>query len=182
MLMVWIVLDSFIHVLGTFSTLNSILKTEIKTTVLVNTAGEVTDPAFPRTSPDHIFVHGTLKSGAIVSINFRGMNGKTVSGTGVRWTITGTEGEIEVTGPEYSWQIGIPGAKILVRAGEKEEVEEVDFKDRVEKEYVSAVNVPSTNLARVYQAFAKGEIGKYASFEDAVETHRVLDGIKKGFL
>lgn len=47
---------------------------------------------------------------------------------------------------------------------------------------MSAVNVPSTNLARVYEAFASGEKGRYATFEDAVETHRVLDGIKKGSL
>ena len=158
------------------------MKTEEKTIALVNSAGEVTDPAFPKTSPDHIFVHGTLKSGAFASINYRAVHGKTVSGTGVRWTITGTDGEVEATSPEFAWQYGMPGAHIRVRAGKGDEVEEVDFKDAKEPNYVSSVNVPSTNPARVYEALAKGEKGRFASFEDAVELHRVLDGIKRGSL
>lgn len=100
----------------------------------------------------------------------------------MHWTITGTEGEIEISGPEFAWQYGMPGAKILVRAGEKQELEEVDFKDSEEKEYVSAVNVPSTNPARVYEAFSKGEKGRFANFEDAIELHKTLDAIKKGSL
>jgi predicted dehydrogenase len=127
-------------------------------------------------------VHGTLKSGAFASINFRDVHGKTVSGAGVRWTITGTEGEIEVTSPEFPWQFGMPGAKILLRAGEKDEIEEVDFKDLGEKEYVSTMKVPAANVARVYDAFATGKKGRFASFEDAVETHRLLDAVKKGSL
>lgn len=169
------------HVLGGFESLNSILKTESKTIALANAEGKVVDPAFPKTSPDHIFVHGTLKSEAFASINFRSVKGKTASGAGVRWTITGTEGEIEVSSPEFAWQYGKPGAKILLSGGEGE-VEEVDFRDPKEEQYVSALNVPSSNPARVYMAFAKSEKGKFASFEDAVETHRVLDAIKKGSL
>ena len=85
------------------------------------------------------------------------MHGKTASTAGVRWTITGKDGEIEATSPEFAFQYGMPGAKILLRAGEKDEVEEVDFRDLEEKEYVSAMKVPVANPARVYEAFTTGE-------------------------
>jgi hypothetical protein len=127
-------------------------------------------------------VQGTLKSGAFASINYRAVHVKTASGTGVRWTITGTDGEIEVSSGEFAWQYGMPGPKILLRAGQSDEVEEVDFKDAKEPEYVSTVDIPSTNPARVYEAFVKGEKGRYATFEDAVETHHMLDSIKNGSL
>ncbi|KAG0652059.1 Aspirochlorine biosynthesis E [Hyphodiscus hymeniophilus] len=175
-------LDTFINVLGTFDTLNSLLKTDRKTGILVDAAGDLVDPAYPITSPDHIFVHGTLNSGVSASINFRAISGKTVSGTGVRWTITGTEGEIEVSSPEVGWQYGMPGQKILMRTGDKDEVEEVDFTDKEEKQYVSAVGLLSKNPARIYEAFAEGEKNKYATFEDAMDVNKVLDGIKKGSL
>ena len=169
------------HVLGEFEHLNSIFKTENKTIAICNSEGKVIDPAFPKTSPDFIFVHGTLRSGAFASINYRSVKGKTVSGAGLHWTITGSEGEIEVSAPEFPWQYGMPGSKILLRVGE-EKVEEVDIKDPKEELYVSSLNVPSANPARVYEAFANGERGRFASFDDAVETHRVLDAIKKGSL
>jgi hypothetical protein len=72
----------------------------------------------------------------------------------------------------------MPGAKILMRDKDKDEIIEVDFKNKEEKDYVSTVSVPSTNPARVYEAFVKGEKGRYATFENAVEIHRVLDAIK----
>ncbi|KAJ8065815.1 hypothetical protein OCU04_006478 [Sclerotinia nivalis] len=48
----------------------------------------------------------------------------TASGATIRWTITGTEGETEITTPEVMWQIAFPGAtlKIQARIGHKVEV------------------------------------------------------------
>lgn len=135
-----------------------------------------------KTAPDHIFVHGTLKSGTFVSVNYRTPNSNTVSGTGVRWTITGTEGEIEITTPETSWQSRGPGRKIRLKDRKSAEVQEVDFRDPYEPLYVSAMDIPATNPARVYEALTKENKSRYATFEDAVETHRVLDGIRIGSL
>jgi len=49
-------------------------------------------------------VQGELNSGAVVSVNFRRIpfGLKTVDHTGLRWVITGTEGEVELTTPEFS--------------------------------------------------------------------------------
>jgi hypothetical protein len=58
--------------------------------------GNVVEKAHPKTTPDQIFIQGTLESGAVVSINYRDVpSGKTVHELGIRWIITGTEGEIE---------------------------------------------------------------------------------------
>ena len=177
-----IVLDSFVYVLGNFTNLSSILKVGEHTVALVDAGGNIVDPAYPNTTPDEIFVQGTLKSGGVASINYHWVPvGKTVNGTGVRWTIVGTKGEIEITTPETTWQIGIPGAtfKIQDRDGE---VQDVDFSDSTEPAYVSSVALPGTNTARVMEAFAKGEKDKYADFEDALEIHRLLDVIRAGHL
>ena len=58
----------------------------------------------PKDAPDEIFVQGKLNSGAVVSANFRRIpfGLRTVDNNGLRWVITGTEGEIELTTPEFS--------------------------------------------------------------------------------
>ncbi len=92
----------------------------------------------------------------------------------MHWLITGTKGEIEIVTPEVQWQLGPPGMKLRVRTKEAG-FEEVGW----EEEHVNKVGFPGTNVARVYEAFAKGEKGKYADFDDAVVRHRMLDMIVK---
>ena len=53
----------------------------------------------PKTAPDHILVQGELANGALASISFRKAR-KPVDALGLRWLITGTKGELEVTFPE----------------------------------------------------------------------------------
>lgn len=60
------------------------------------------------------------------------------------------------------------------------EVEDVNFEDKNEKEYVSSVPFPGTNSARVWEAFATEKTDKYTTFEDALEVHRLLDAIRAG--
>ncbi len=97
----------------------------------------------------------------------------------MHWLITGTEGEIEIVTPEVQWQLGPPGTKLRVRTKEAG-FEEVGWEEGIrEEEHVNKVGFPGTNVARVYEAFAKGEKGKYSDFEDAVVRHRMLDMIVK---
>jgi hypothetical protein len=56
----------------------------------------------PKTTSDTAFLQGKLASGAVASINFRHAFGDAVDNVRLRWLITGTEGEIEVTDPTPS--------------------------------------------------------------------------------
>lgn len=103
MKLILLVLDSFTHVLGNISTSNSILQVVDKEATMESTK-DGSHYQFARTSPDEIFVQGKLESGAVAAINFRRIpfGNKTVDNVGVRWVITGTEGEIELTTQEIS--------------------------------------------------------------------------------
>ena len=94
------VVDSFTHVLGGFSSFNSILKADEAEVNIVSPNGS--HYRVRKTAPNEIFLQGILQSGAVVSVNFRNVpfGNKTIDDKGVRWTITGTEGEIEITTPE----------------------------------------------------------------------------------
>lgn len=97
-------MDSFTHILGSFAKLSSILEVEASTVTLVDASGNIVEEKHPKTTPDEVFVQGILKSGAVVSTNYRQIPAKTtVTRTGIRWIITGTQGEIELTTPELQW-------------------------------------------------------------------------------
>ena len=138
-----------------------------------DSTGEVEDPTYPKTAPDHILVQGTLSSGAVASISYRTVT-KAIDGAGVRWLITGTKGEIEIITPEYAWQMGPPGTTIKVCNANDGHVETVGF------EGIGAANkvaFPGKNTAFAYAAFAEGDTKKYPTFEDSLKTHRLLDAI-----
>lgn len=137
--------------------------------------GEVVNPAHPRTAPDHIFVQGTLESGAVASLNFRKAK-KSVDGLGLRWLISGTDGEIEVTFPEGHFQMGTPERTLRLRVKD-EEVKTIDF-DVAEPDHINKVVYPATNSARLYEDFAKGT-GGFADFEASLRTHKLLDRIAR---
>jgi predicted dehydrogenase len=170
-------LDSFTDVLGDFDDLQAILKTFAKTVPIFNTAGEVVNPAYPRTSPDHILVQGTLSSGAVASIIFRKPK-SAVDNIGFRWIITGTGGEIEVTTKETQWQMADPSMKLRVKIGKESEAREVDYTGDADDQ-LSRLDHIALNTARSYVAFAENDQTRYATFESALKTHRLLDRIVK---
>lgn len=176
-------LDSFTNVLGEFDFLSSsTLRTDYPTTTIIDPQGNIVQENYPKTSPDSIQIQGKLKNGADASIVYYtspGPGGKAVDDTGVRWLITGTEGQIEVTTPEMQWQTGPPGTKLRVRLGKGADIQDVDFEDVEEESVVKAVKFPGGNTARSYEAFAEGRDEEFADFESAVKTHELLDLIKK---
>jgi predicted dehydrogenase len=175
-------LDSFTNVLGDFDSItSSSLRTDFPTANIVDPEGNVVQENYPKTAPDSIQIQGKLKNGAGVSIVYYTAPGKAVDGTGIRWLITGTEGQIEVTTPETQWQMGHPGTKLRVKIGKEGEVKDVDFelKDGEEEVVVKGVAFPAGNTARSYEAFVEGRGESFADFESAVKTHELLDLIRK---
>lgn len=138
--------------------------------------GKVVDPAYPRTSPDQILVQGSLASGAVASIAFR-KAGASADDQGLRWIISGSDGEIELTTGSGFWQYGgVDQWSLRVKVG-KGEMEKIDLLT-LDSSPAAAIPEPATNTARVYQSFAKGA-GLEATFESATKTHRLLDKIAK---
>ncbi|KAK0652455.1 oxidoreductase family protein [Cercophora newfieldiana] len=179
-------LDSFIDVLGDFETVQAALHTQRPVMPIVNLeTREVVNPGHPKTSPDHIMVQGKLESGVVASISFRhAMSG--VDSTIVKWIISGTEGEMEIVFPEMlvrmdsQWQTANPAAKIVVKQG-RGKAEEVDLDELVGplEPATEGLDGVSLNTGLVYDAFARGDESRYATFETALKTQRVLDRIAR---
>ncbi|OHW93792.1 oxidoreductase family protein [Colletotrichum incanum] len=177
-------LDSFTNVVGDFdfNTLSSILKNDV-TEGPLHTADrtKVIDPAYPKSSPDHILVQGKLQSGAIASLNFR-TTGVSVDNIRGRWIISGTKGEIEASwGPGIMWQGHDPGKKLKVKLATGEE-REIELK-KSDAPAVANVSDLGLNTALILDAFAKGDGSRYADFESALKNHRLLEEIlqKSGY-
>ncbi|KAF9761117.1 hypothetical protein IL306_003950 [Fusarium sp. DS 682] len=171
-------LDTFIHTLGDFETVQSTLKTQHPIVPIFSMEKQtIVDPAYKKTAPDHMLVQGVLTSGAVAAISFRKAK-KPVDDLSIRWLITGTEGEIEVTVPEGHFQMGPDGSTLRMRVGKEGEVEDVSFKDATVPEHVQKAPPVGRNTARVYEAFGNDQT-KYADFESALKTHKLLDQIAR---
>ncbi|KAK1580400.1 oxidoreductase family protein [Colletotrichum navitas] len=171
-------LDSFTHVVGDFDldSLSSVLKIDATQIVLLNAdRTKVVDPAYPKSSPDHILVQGKLNNGATASLNFRATS-VTVDNIGGRWVISGTKGEIEASwGHGTMWQMHDPSMKLRVKlaTGEERNVELL----KSDSPAVTNVQDVGLNTAVILDAFAKGDSSRFADFGSALKTHRLLEEI-----
>ncbi|KAI0132467.1 hypothetical protein BJ170DRAFT_249111 [Xylariales sp. AK1849] len=175
-------LDTFTNVLGDFVDVQGLLKSQYTAIPIIDlSTGQVVDPAYPKTAPDHIFVQGTLVDDVVASIAFRKAK-SAADNTGFRWIITGTEGEIALTVPEGQWQwrdkATLGGWSLKLKVGKAAETEEIDAATLVDTSAAAKVESPGTNTARIYQSFANGG-GLEATFESALKTHRLLERIAK---
>jgi predicted dehydrogenase len=157
-------------VLGDFGPLSAHFASRFDTVKITDT-GETRE----KTAPDQIMVHGTLASGAALSIHYRGGISR---GTNLLWEINGTEGDIQVTGGSghaQMIQLTVQGAR--------------------GKETVLAPLMPSAsayegwpesatvrNVARVYARLyddIRNGTRTAPSFHDAVALHEVIDAIER---
>ena len=137
--------------------------------------GQIAEEAHPKTSPDHIFVQGTLANDAIASIASRKAQPGAADKTGWRWYITGTEGELVIKMEENQWQFANASTKRslkLLRAGQTG-AEDVDF--TADEDLVQS---QGANAARAYKSFLEGS-EEVATFDSALKLHKLLDRIAK---
>lgn len=160
-------------------TVSGVVKTMHPTTNIVDdVTGEVVEKDCPKPSPDQVLVQGTLKPKAptsttdgeneiVYSIHMR--SGSSLSG-GMTWSIHGTEGEIEITGPfrMVPW-IALP-APWKIRFQQSKDT-------AVEEEQVSESEPGQPAVGRLWDAFVEGNQGEWPDFEHAVKIHRVVDGV-----
>ncbi|KAH8817282.1 hypothetical protein F5884DRAFT_247047 [Xylogone sp. PMI_703] len=169
-------MDTFLYLLGDFDEIKPIMSTQIPIMKSIDTAtGKVVNPSVKKTAPDHVFITGMLKSGAIASINLRKAQ-KPIDEHSLRWIITGDEGELELTITGKTVQMGSHPRKIRLTQGFGGETKEVDWKDKDEPAYIEEVLAPGTNTARIYEAFADNT-SRYADMAAGVRVHQLLDRI-----
>lgn len=169
------VLSGFVHVLGDFASVKSTFAVQQPIVKLISSkTGEVVNPEKRRTSPDHIFVQGTLESGAVVSISTR-TPPRPIDG-GLRWLISGIEGEIELATKGRGYQTG-SNERTLRLITKDGEVKTIDW-EQDEPSHIKDVAPPGVNTARLFEAYALQK-DCYSDFEKAVKLHKLLDRISK---
>lgn len=182
----YLVLDSFVSVLGDLETdsISSVIQRDSPTIEIRKLdMTTVVNPAYPKTTPDHILVQGKLKNrNAPASISFR-TSSKTADDTGVRWIITGTKGEIEITANRGQWQIDSSSKKLKLSLYESGETR---VYDTTSEDLGVAANLgdSAVNTALIVDGFAKGVEGSYVDFASSLKLHKLLDVIldKSGYL
>jgi len=171
-----VVLDTLTATLGEIKTFNSLLANKRPTVALLNSDGTVANPAYHNTSHDHILLQGELSGGAVFNVNIRG--GPPFKGTpGLDWRIYGSKGEIRVTCPRAGlWLDG--DIKLEVYHFVTDSVEEVDLQKVLGVDDPGVgLQAPADNVARVYEAFAKGQTDKYLDFEQSLKWASFIDSV-----
>lgn len=151
------------------------MKTQFEMAQLLGRNGNVVNTAYRKTDPDHILVQGITEGGVVASFAFRKSKGP-VDDIGIRWIISGTKGEIAITGPER-WQMLDKELQLQVKIG-SQPAQTMNF-DSYRMPAAKKVAPFAANVASLYDAFAKGDTKKYATFESAAKTFRLLERIRK---
>ncbi|KAM6482097.1 NAD(P)-binding protein [Trichoderma sp. SZMC 28011] len=169
-------MDAFTHVLGDFASLQPLLDIQHPTVKTIDSSsGAVVNPARKKTAPDHFFVQGKLETGAIANVAFRKVN-KTVDGKGLKWLISGTKGEIELSMDGPMLQMDLEKKHLRLVIGREGKVQDIDYDDPQEPKCIRNVAPPGTNTARLFEDFAN-KTTAVASFEEAFKVHKLLDKI-----
>jgi predicted dehydrogenase len=165
-----------LDILGDYKNVQAVFKTHGKTIPLFDATGKVVDPAYKATAPEYILIQGVLESGVAASINLR-CTPATVNEVGFRWTISGSEGEIEFVSPTGFIQGYLDQSKVFLKKWQGE-TKEVNLA-RSEPDHVASLPGHAINTARLYEAFATGDEDGYPSIESARKVHHLIERVKK---
>lgn len=157
-------------VLGPIDSLSARFSSNFENVKITDT-GEIK----PKTVPDQIMINGLLKSGAALSIHYRGGVSR---GTNFLWEINGTEGDIQVTaglGHAQMVQLSIQGAR-----GEEKDLHPLrpDASHYEGKPEMAAARNVAGIYARIYHDITHGTRSA-PSFSDAVALHELIDAIEQ---
>ncbi len=157
-------------VLGDFDALSARFVSRFETVKIADT-GETR----PKTAPDQIMIHGTLASGAAVSVHYRGGISR---GTNLLWEINGTGGDIQVTGASGHAQI----VQLAIR-GASGDAKELAPLIPPAPDYAGwPESSVARNVARIYARLAddiRSGTRTAPTFRDAVALHELIDRIER---
>jgi len=158
------ILDAFEAVLGKITTVSATAFNVWNRPEIVDQDGKPTGETTEADNLDFIAFSGVLKSGALANVTFRTGLKSTPGRSQFVWEIDGEEGSIRIDSQD------VAGAFINIREpnlyvnGERVEVEGSDI---------------TSNLTRAWEEYAKGDSGNYATMDDAVKLHELLDAIER---
>lgn len=157
-------------VLGDFDSLRAKMINNF-TSVKLTDSGEIK----PKTAEDQIMVFGQLKSGAAISIHYRGGVSR---GTNLLWEINGTEGDIQVIGPLGHGQL--TQFTILGAQGNDRVLQIIPIPNEM---YDGLPDDPVIrNVKQIYRRIAadiRNNTRTAPSFEDAVILGKLLNDIEQ---
>ncbi len=161
--------DTLCDALGEFKDLAAVTTVHYKEFTVAET-GE----RRPKTAADQLAVVGTLESGAVAALHYRGGVSR---GTNLMWEINGTDGDLQVTGPVGHLQL----TELTLRGGrgEARTLDALPVPDR----YFSAKELPTLAIAvaelygRIERDLREGT-ATAPDFEVAVRRHRMLSDIE----
>ena len=131
------------------SKLGAIVKTQRNMVQLKQADGSLSNDK--RDTPDQIMVHGHLQRGGP---SFK-------AEPGLRWSIYGGKGEIEITTAGCFLQIGYNDMKIKLHDHQVDTVQTIDWAVNGSDEFES-LPLSVRNVARLYEAYADGRHDEYA--------------------
>ncbi|RDW71653.1 hypothetical protein BP5796_07687 [Coleophoma crateriformis] len=192
-------IDTFLSAVGQVSSFTSYIANKRPFTKVIDraqTPPTVVHEAFPKDTPDQIMLQGRLVSGALISVHMRG--GRNFPGApGMEWRIYGSTGEIRVVCPGHFLHMGFPkdtpdkttekftypgdgeffmDMKFEVHDFATGEVEAIE----IDQDEWDDLRREAQNPARVYEAYRKGDMRYYATFEEALERQKFIDKIMEG--
>ncbi|KIW79985.1 hypothetical protein Z517_06600 [Fonsecaea pedrosoi CBS 271.37] len=165
-------LDTLTAALGEIESHNIVLRNKRPTVALTDSTFNIVEQSYPNSTPDHILVNGVLKGD--IPFNFHVRGGLPFKDTpAFDWRIYYTRGEIRITGNEMLWLGG--DIKVQVFDFLANKVEDVDLNQVLQEDVKDDValkmglKAPADNVARLYEAFAKGETDKYLDFKQSLK-------------
>lgn len=155
-------LDTALTVVGEPASFTALVHRQLDTTTL-----EETGQVLPVTAPDQIGVLGTLRGGAVLSARIEA--GKR-SGAAITWTLTGTEGDIEVGG-----DLSLRGAR-----GDGQPLEPIAIPEATSWIPRGELSDEAHQVGHIYAGIARALRGGalpplVATFDDAVRLRRLLE-------
>ena len=164
-------LDALTFVLGGFANVTAALAVRRTRVRVVDEHKDI-----PVTAPDQVAICGTLRSGALASVFFRGGVSR---GDNLRWEINGSEGDLILTSANGNVQVA--NFKLEGGHGDESTVHEIE----IPCEYAAAIpGVPKgspSNVGQIYAQFARDILeGSTVTpgFAHAVSCHKLLAAIE----
>ncbi|GAA1321224.1 Gfo/Idh/MocA family protein [Pseudonocardia xinjiangensis] len=131
----------------------------------------------PVTTPDHIALTGTLRSGAVVSAYYRGGVSR---GENLRWEINGTDGDLVLTSPLANGNIQATQLVLAGGSGTATVVKELAQPVPDDPEVAAIPTPPARAVGGLYAALARDlreNRNEVPDFAAAVRMHAFLDTI-----
>jgi len=164
-------LEALVFVLGDFSAVDSAATLRRSKVLAIEDGSSLTATAL-----DHIAIAGTLRSGAIASVLFRGAPSR---GDNLRWEINGTEGDLVLTAANGNFQVA--DVKLEGGRGEQTKVAPIDLAPIVAASPGGLSVDFGANTLRQYAAFARDlreGTRTVPDFAYALSRHKLLAAIE----